>query len=108
MMFTPCGPSAVPTGGAGVAAPACSCTLTSAAIFFFGGISCSLSSRGHDGARAPATGCHLGDPLTEVSRRPNPVLHKLRSGFVLLNLFGLLVSPARTRPQTFWIWLNDS
>src|SRR6476620_11681606 len=38
MMFTPCGPSAVPTGGAGVAAPACSCTLTSAAIFFFGGI----------------------------------------------------------------------
>src|SRR5829696_5396746 len=38
MMFTPCGPSAVPTGGAGVAAPACSCTLTSAAIFFLGGI----------------------------------------------------------------------
>src|SRR3712207_9177226 len=38
MMFTPCGPSAVPTGGAGVAAPAFSCTLTRAAIFFFGGI----------------------------------------------------------------------
>src|SRR6476620_5203932 len=38
MMFTPCGPRAVPTGGAGVAAPACSCTLTSAAIFFLGGI----------------------------------------------------------------------
>src|SRR3954449_6367913 len=38
MMFTPWGPSAVPTGGAGVAAPACSCTLTSAAIFFLGGI----------------------------------------------------------------------
>ena len=34
MMFTPWGPRAVPTGGAGVAAPACSCTLTSAAIFF--------------------------------------------------------------------------
>src|SRR4051812_40306752 len=49
MMFTPWGPSAVPTGGAGVAAPACSCTLTSAAIFFFGGIPLSLSSRGHDG-----------------------------------------------------------
>src|SRR3954463_15333344 len=91
MMFTPCGPSAVPTGGAGVAAPACSCTLTSAAIFFFGGISCSLSSRGHDGAGAPATACHLGDSLTGVSRRTNPALRKLRSGSVLLNLFGLLL-----------------
>src|SRR5919107_2701070 len=48
MMLTPCGPRAVPTGGAGVAAPACSCTLTSAAIFFLGGIPLSLSSRGHD------------------------------------------------------------
>src|ERR671920_2371333 len=38
MMFTPWGPRAVPTGGAGVAAPAFSCTLTSAAIFFFGGM----------------------------------------------------------------------
>src|SRR6187431_1927994 len=38
MMLTPCGPRAVPTGGAGVAEPACSCTLTSAAIFFLGGI----------------------------------------------------------------------
>src|SRR5690606_1243650 len=43
MMLTPCGPSAVPTGGAGVAAPACSCTLTSAATFFFGGIFTPLS-----------------------------------------------------------------
>src|SRR5579859_2724977 len=39
MMLTPCGPSAVPTGGAGVAAPAGSCTLTTALIFFLlGGI----------------------------------------------------------------------
>src|ERR1700722_2561500 len=43
MMLTPCGPRAVPTGGAGVAAPAFSCTLTIAAIFFFlGAISGSL------------------------------------------------------------------
>src|SRR5258708_20930809 len=43
MMLTPCGPSAVPTGGAGVAAPAFSWTLTIAAIFFFlGAISGSL------------------------------------------------------------------
>src|SRR6476469_797549 len=51
MMLTPCGPRAVPTGGAGVAAPACSCTLTSAAIFFLGGISLDssfvLAVRGH-------------------------------------------------------------
>src|SRR6185295_2593545 len=44
MMLTPWGPSAVPTGGAGVAAPAGSCTLTSAAIFFFGGIACQCPS----------------------------------------------------------------
>src|SRR5215469_9951465 len=35
MMLTPCGPSAVPTGGAGVAAPALSWTLTTALTFFF-------------------------------------------------------------------------
>src|SRR3954469_4500609 len=61
MMLTPCGPRAVPTGGAGVAAPAWSCTLTSAAIFFLGGISCSLPSRGHDehpgGGPATAFSC---------------------------------------------------
>src|SRR5258708_37816271 len=73
MMLTPCGPSAVPTGGAGVAAPAFSCTLTIAAIFFFlGAISgslphchfylrafsiCGRSSRGRsaDGGAAPAS-----------------------------------------------------
>src|SRR5215217_1425212 len=38
MMFTPCGPSAVPTGGAGVADAALRATLTSAATFFLGGI----------------------------------------------------------------------
>src|SRR5688572_26432978 len=34
MIATPCGPSAVPTGGAGVAAPAGIWILTMAAIFF--------------------------------------------------------------------------
>src|SRR6476660_4230226 len=34
MMFTPCGPSAVPTGGAGVALPAAIWSFTSACIFF--------------------------------------------------------------------------
>src|SRR5258708_1761906 len=34
IMLTPCGPSAVPTGGAGVAFPAGICSLTCAVIFF--------------------------------------------------------------------------
>src|SRR5919112_1290663 len=38
MMLTPCGPRAVPTGGAGVADAAFKATLTRAATFFLGGI----------------------------------------------------------------------
>src|SRR4051794_500264 len=60
MMLTPWGPRAVPTGGAGVAAPACSCTLTSAAIFFLGGIPLTsfwVVRRGH---HEPDRLCHLG------------------------------------------------
>src|ERR1700691_6563862 len=38
MMLTPCGPRAVPTGGAGVAAPAGNCTLTMVLSFFLGGM----------------------------------------------------------------------
>src|SRR5215467_9698887 len=34
MMFTPCSPSAVPTGGAGVALPAGICSFTIAFTFF--------------------------------------------------------------------------
>src|SRR5436309_9927536 len=41
MMLTPCWPSAGPTGGAGVAAPASICSLMIAASFFLGGISSS-------------------------------------------------------------------
>src|SRR5881275_1041540 len=46
MMLTPCWPSAGPTGGAGVAAPALICSLMRPAIFFLGGISSVLSSYG--------------------------------------------------------------
>src|ERR1700722_18067277 len=38
MVCTPCGPSAVPTGGAGVAEPASSWIFTTASTFFFGAI----------------------------------------------------------------------
>src|SRR5689334_4115649 len=60
MMFTPWGPSAVPTGGAGVAAPACSWTLTSAAIFFLGGIALCVLRVVRRGHREPDRPCHLG------------------------------------------------
>src|SRR6202044_2526275 len=39
MVCTPCGPSAVPTGGAGVAEPASSWIFTTASTFFLGAIS---------------------------------------------------------------------
>src|SRR5687767_8134474 len=39
MMFTPCWPSAGPTGGAGVACPAFSCSVKVLTSFFFGGMS---------------------------------------------------------------------
>src|ERR1035437_6690667 len=38
MMLTTCGPTAVPTGGRGVAAPGLSATLTRAATFFLAGM----------------------------------------------------------------------
>src|SRR3954471_3800030 len=72
MMLTPCGPRAVPTGGAGVAAPAFSWTLTTAASFFFLGgmphpfVPCCFGpdSHGHGrrggwnvGRRVGTTGC---------------------------------------------------
>src|SRR6201996_4526491 len=50
MMLTPCGPRAVPTGGAGVAAPAGSCTLTMALTFFLRG-----------GMNLPLLFCFRGD-----------------------------------------------
>src|SRR5688500_5302577 len=45
MMFTPCWPSAGPTGGAGVAAPALIWSLMTAASFFLGGMTDSLDLR---------------------------------------------------------------
>src|SRR3954451_20854285 len=47
MMLTPWGPSAVPSGGAGVAAPAGHCSLTNALIFF--------------AIASPVTSAHQGD-----------------------------------------------
>src|SRR5512134_372413 len=56
MMLTPCWPSAGPTGGAGVAAPAWICSLMTAASFFLGGIP------GPSGCLLGATSYGRGDP----------------------------------------------
>src|SRR3954449_7491694 len=66
MMFTPWGPSAVPTGGAGVAAPACSWTLTSAAIFFLGGIPLVSFWVVRRGRHEPDRLCHLVVAVTRT------------------------------------------
>src|SRR6478735_5321024 len=124
MMFTPCGPRAVPTGGAGVAAPAWSCTLTSAAIFFLGGMLLLFLSRGHDEEYVVRL-CHLLSPAGNLSivLRPTRYAKSRSSG-------SRDASPARAshgraerssisaraseRPerapsaQTRWIWLNES
>src|SRR3954454_20979994 len=47
MMLTPCWPSAGPTGGAGLAAPAWICSLMIAASFFLGGMAVFLSDLGY-------------------------------------------------------------
>src|SRR5947209_8208982 len=59
MMFTPCWPSAGPTGGAGLAAPAWICSLMIAASFFFGGMTSLLL----DGTRLV---CGLGPQLLDL------------------------------------------
>src|SRR5215218_3598072 len=66
MMLTPWGPSAVPTGGAGVAAPACSWTLTSAAIFFLGGIPLVSFWVVRRGRHEPDRLCHLVVAVTRT------------------------------------------
>src|SRR5580704_11736294 len=63
IVCTPCGPSAVPTGGAGVAEPASSWILTTASTFFFGGIVCTPSSSScmSVSGPVPALRLELGD-----------------------------------------------
>src|SRR5689334_10589549 len=103
MMLTPCGPSAVPTGGAGVAAPACSCTLTSAAIFFLGGIAVLPSlPRGHDGLDALP---HL--PGFETRPAPPRFAQVYVDAPQPLTPLVPFASSGH-RGQTFWIWLKLS
>src|SRR5215831_11568827 len=70
MMLTPCGPRAVPTGGAGVAAPAFSCTLTTAAIFFFlGAIDLIFLVSGGFGFGAAGSGQRFSDFADLIERK---------------------------------------
>src|SRR5438067_1121987 len=55
MMFTPCCPRAVPTGGAGVACAALICRVTVASTFFFFGGTCFTPSCGPSGRIGPAS-----------------------------------------------------
>src|SRR6187402_1138572 len=90
MMFTPCGPSAVPTGGAGVAAPAFSATLTRAATFFLGGIACGSfcgSRRASGGCAVVGLGCPTGQWYVKpTSARSGPVQTVLDLSSDLLDL----------------------
>src|SRR4051812_28094516 len=104
MMFTPWGPSAVPTGGAGVAAPACSCTLTSAAIFFLGGIlllSLVVMTRGCSAL------CHLSQvsiPGDRGFETRHAVLRFAQTRWIWLKLSSTGVSRPKisTRALTLW------
>src|SRR3954470_18191598 len=66
MIATPCGPSAVPTGGAGVAPPAGIWILTTAATFFLAMGLGAPERRGGDGKGYAAAGAarhSAGDPV---------------------------------------------
>src|SRR5689334_9110964 len=94
MMLTPWGPRAVPTGGAGVAEPAWSCTLTSAAIFFLGGMLLLFLLRGHDEAY--------------VVRLCHQLLSLPAQGNLTIVLRPSRNAKSRSGAQTFWIWLKLS
>src|ERR1044072_9342925 len=90
MMLTPCGPRAVPTGGAGVAAPAFSWTLTTAASFFFlGGMP------------------HPFVPVWLRSRLPQDA-GTAHAGTSAVALGPLSPAYAGTLCQILETWLNDS
>src|SRR6266576_4663230 len=99
MMFTPCGPSAVPTGGAGVACPAGTCSFTTAAIALAISMSLQLevvefhrrgpSEQRHRHPHLALVGYHFLDRAREIGERPLRDLHHLahEEGNVLLGLF---------------------
>src|SRR5215208_6469268 len=85
MMLTPWGPRAVPTGGAGVAAPAGTCSLTMALIFL--AISSPVASAPY-GATPAITRAVAGAVTLSGAKGP-----KLRSGLFAALRVTTLVSP---------------
>src|SRR5712691_7162035 len=71
MMFTPCWPSAGPTGGAGVAFPAGMCSLMYPVIFFISDL------------------LHLQELELDGSRAPEDRHHHLESGSVFVHFLDL-------------------
>src|SRR5438876_1045241 len=70
MMLTPCGPSAGPTGGAGFALPAGSCSFTWPVIFFMGALQGQLRQQTDDASRR-AGAC---PPPFSAQRQPRGAL----------------------------------
>src|SRR5215218_1762138 len=81
MILTPCGPSAVPTGGAGVALPAAIWSFTIACTFFAMLNIFSQSSWGPAPQRVPSRlsplGCGCDNDVLSATASPNQSLNLL-------------------------------
>src|SRR6266516_1919345 len=93
MMLTPCGPSAVPTGGAGIACPAGIWSFTCVMIFFLPAIVRAPLDLGdlieaeldrrlatedvHEHLELRAVGVDLGDQALEVGKRSRRHAHRI-------------------------------
>src|ERR1700692_2925193 len=94
MMFTPCGPRAVPTGGAGVAFPAAIWSFTIAWTFFMGPVYFS----------SLAPGPHPQRELTPMPRLGYPCP---RLGIAAGALFSLRVGPHPHAERTLMLALGS-
>src|ERR671911_2524161 len=72
MMFTPCGPRAVPTGGAGVAAPAGHWSFTCAWIFLAMHLLVTWAREQGQLPRMPARSRYWGGTAEDSGRRTRP------------------------------------
>src|SRR5262249_26388200 len=104
MMFSPCGPSAVPTGGAGVAFPAGSCSLIVVCTFFGGMFLYPFSSTSYPEPRTARRGVNSSTQLLDGSkiqfyrrRTPENRHGNLQTAMVVVDVFHRAVE-IRKRP----------
>src|SRR5690348_12255191 len=89
MMFSPWGPSAVPTGGAGVALPAGNCSLMVVCIFFGGMSLCSFTlapARAGPSSNLSAQLFHAGKVQFDRRRTPENRHRNLQAAVVVVDL----------------------